>query len=115
MSHYWTVHLGRLDRLNEGSSYAFPTEQAALYFALNHKRRAVEHARQEATADPDRDIRVEAPDGTTTAIPLIAGEFWKRDFEAESKLPEPQRKQAQEQAMRHVAAEVAKLRQEMAA
>lgn len=104
MSQYWIVHLGRRDHLNDGCSYAFPTSVAAHYFALNHKRR-----------DPNRNIEVEAPDGTTTAIPLIAGDFWERDFEAESKLPEPLRKQAQEQAMQRVAAEVAKLRQEVAA
>lgn len=77
---YYTVHMGRLDRLNPGGSYAFPTAAAAELFARNHKRLAREHARSEPTAEPDRLIMVEAPDGTKTDVPYIHGAIIKIDF-----------------------------------
>ena len=75
MSKYWMVHMGRLDHINQGCSYAFPTADAAKFFALNHKRRA-----------PHRDISVETPAGTMLETPLTPGEFFERNFEAEMKL-----------------------------
>lgn len=91
MTNHWMVHLGVLNHLNLGNSYAFPTADAAKFFAINHKRR-----------DPHRDIRVETPAGTITETPLIPGSFWERDFEAESKLPEDRRAAAEQAAKQRV-------------
>ena len=59
---YIFVEMGELNFLNGGSSYPFPTEQAARLFAVNHKR----IARQ--TYGVDRDIQLRFPDGRLEEI-----------------------------------------------
>lgn len=54
---YVFVDMGELNFLNGGSSYPFPTEEAARKFAVTHKRIAKQ------TYGVDREVSLRFPDG----------------------------------------------------
>ncbi|AGK87546.1 hypothetical protein M045_gp67 [Mycobacterium phage HINdeR] len=60
---YWWVDLGRLNSLNEGGSWPFPTREAAYRFAGAHKALAAEEG-------TDREVTVREPDGTVFPLEL---------------------------------------------
>lgn len=59
---YWFVEMGELKYLDGGSSYPFPTEEAALLFARNHKLAA------RLAYGVDRVVTVRHPDGRVEEI-----------------------------------------------
>ncbi len=57
---YWFVEMGQLDRLNGPSSYPFPSLEAAMKFAVNHKR----------ISFGQRDVQIRFPDGEVETVEL---------------------------------------------
>jgi hypothetical protein len=64
---YHRVHLGELDELNDGGSYAFPTLTAAARFAVSHEQAA-------AARGVDRVVLIVYPGGLLVTDPR--GRYW---------------------------------------
>lgn len=64
---YHRVHLGELDELNDGGSYAFPSLSAATLFAVNHEQAA-------AARGVDRTVLIVYPGGGLVTDPR--GRYW---------------------------------------